>query len=228
MVHRSADDDRRVFSVKSQLTRLVTLAVTLSLLIPVYGQAASINPAAPASGFRQDDSPGQTVVYLPVVSSGIPTFPPIIPETTNVLPQSTTQYLASLSSSGIFTFTQATSELDALAPGEIIVGEPSTKAPNGFLRRVTDVASSGTGVVVTTGPATIEDAIEQGSLHFSQTLDPSMIAQSEQLPGVTVNEKSPDVSQGEFQVQIYNVLLYDKDGFPFTTDDQVRANGSSK
>jgi hypothetical protein len=67
-----------------------------------------------------------------------------------VLSGATTQYLSAISNSGELTFTQSIAELNAIAPGEVIASEPNVVAPDGFLRMVTDVTSSGGNVIVTT------------------------------------------------------------------------------
>ena len=167
----------------------------------------------------------ETSICLLVMASA-QNVPPIIPETTNVLSDSTTQYLSEVSSSGVFTFTQGTPELNALAPGEVIVGEPTTAAPDGFLRQITSITPSGREVVVQTELATLEDAIQQGSIHVAQTLSPSMVRNAEQLPGVSLLMPSKNMPQEQFHIQINDVVLYDEDGNPQTTNDRVRANGS--
>ena len=169
---------------------------------------------------------GDETIYLPMVMSSAQNIPPIIPEITHVLSDSTTQYLSAVSPSGVFTFTQGTPELAALAPGEVIVGEPTTAAPDGFLREIASITPSGSEVVIQTGPATLEDAIQQGSIHVAQTLSPSMVRNAEQLPGVSMLMPSNSMPQGEFHIQINDVVLYDEDGNPQTTNDRVRANGS--
>jgi hypothetical protein len=107
-------------------------------------------------------------VFLPIVRSDLQ---PIIPETTQVLTEATTQYLSSVSNDGVtFTFSQSTPELAALDIGDVMVGDVSTAAPYGFLRKVASVTGIGGLVVVTTTDATLEDAIQQGSIQLSKQL----------------------------------------------------------
>jgi hypothetical protein len=167
---------------------------------------------------------GPFSIYLPLVASSVSVLP-VIPVTTNVLTHTTTQYLSSISGDGaVFTFTQSTSALNAVAPGEVIVGDVTANAPYGFLRKVTSISPVGGQVVVATTQATLEDAIQMGSVHISQVLTPDQIQRGMQAKGVTLVE-APE-SLGEFFFTLEDVVLYDDDGNLSTTNDQIRADGS--
>jgi hypothetical protein len=154
------------------------------------------------------------------------TLPPIIPETTKVLPPTTTQHLSSVSNDGVvFTFSQETPELSVVSPGEIIVGDSSPAAPYGFLRKVVSVSNNGGQVVVHTQPATIAESIQQGEVSISQILSPSNLAQPILAEGVQIFE-APSAAYNTIHIQLNNVVLYDEDGNLNTTNDQVNANGS--
>lgn len=174
------------------------------------------------TGYGRDAGSGANDLYLPVVSNPLT---PIIPDTTEVLTTNSTQYLASISGDGSqFTFSQSTPELAELNPGDVMVGDVSLVAPNGFLRKVTGVSTAGGQVVVNTTPATLEDAVQQGEFYVSQQLSPANVQSATLLPGVTLVERleSPDT----FFVEINDVVLYDDDGNSNTPNDQIRANGS--
>ena len=163
-------------------------------------------------------------VYLPLVVSSASSVPAVIPDTTEVLPETTTQYLSEISSDGaVFTFTQSTPALNGLAPGDVMVGDATTNAPYGFLRQVTSVSSVGGQVVVETGAATLEDAIESGAAHVSHVLTPDDIQGGMQAKGVTL--AAPQL-QDEFYFTLEDVVLYDDDGDLETTGDQIKADGS--
>jgi len=167
---------------------------------------------------------GPFSTYLPLVASSASVLP-IIPATTNVLTQTTTQYLSSISDDGVvFAFTQWTPALRAVAPGEIIVGDVTTDTPYGFLRKVTAVSPVGGQVVVTTTQATLEDAIETGTAHISQVLTLDQIQEGVQAKGVALT--AAPQSLGGFYLSLENVVLYDDDGSLSTTDDQIKADGS--
>ena len=163
-------------------------------------------------------------VYLPLVASSASSVPTVIPDTTKVLTETTTQYLSEISGDGaVFTFTQSTPALSALAPGDVMVADATANAPYGFLRKVTSVSSVGGQVVVETEAATLEDAIESGSVHVSQSLTPDQVRSSAMLQGVSLASAQ---SLGEFYFKLKDVVLYDDDGDLQTTDDQITANGS--
>lgn len=163
-------------------------------------------------------------IYLPLVASAASTVPAVIPDTTEVLPETTTQYLSEVSGDGaVFTFTQSTADLNALAPGDVMVGDTTASAPYGFLRQVTSVSSAGDQVIITTEAATLEDAIESGAAHISRVLTPDDIQGGMQMQGVTLAAAQ---LQDEFYFTLEDVVLYDNDGNLDTKDDQITANGS--
>ncbi|CAG0996393.1 Formylglycine-generating enzyme [Anaerolineae bacterium] len=167
---------------------------------------------------------GPFLTYLPLVNVSTSVVP-IIPVTTNVLTQTTTQYLSSISSDGaVFTFTQSTPSLNAVAPGEVIVGGAAANAPYGFLRKVSSVSPIGGQLVVATTQATLEDAIQTGAAHISRALAPDQIQGRMQAKGVTL--VATPQSLDEFYLTLENVVLYDHDGNLTTTNDQIKADGS--
>jgi Tol biopolymer transport system component len=184
-------------------------------VLVLTGLVAGISVIARAAG-----QGGTNYLYLPAVQNDLP---PIIPNTTKVLSEATTQHLASISSDGtVYTFNQTTPELDSLTVGDVIVSDVSANAPNGFLRKVLSVSNSGGQVLVTTEQATLEDAIQQGELHVSQTLSPTDVMGGIAAEGVTLKE----TPEGEFFIELNDAVLYDDDGDPGTTGDQIRADGS--
>jgi formylglycine-generating enzyme required for sulfatase activity len=165
-------------------------------------------------------------LYLPLVLSSASEVPTVIPDTTEVLPETTTQYLSSISDDGaVFTFSQSTPALSALAPGDVMVGDTTAQAPYGFLRKVTSVSSTGGQVIVQTEAATLEDAIQQGAVSVSKRLTPADIESMTALPGVVLL-KPAGILQDSFFFEMKDVVLYDKDGDHDTTDDQLKVNGS--
>ena len=166
-------------------------------------------------------------IFLPLTALHASTVTPVIPETTEVLPPETTQHLASISGEGsVYTFTQSTPDLQALAPGDIMVGDATENAPYGFLRKVISASTDDGQFIVETEGATIAEAVERGSLHVSGTLSPDQASGARLAPGVTL-ASTPQVQGGlSFSYSLENVILYDADGSVGTTNDQIRANGS--
>ena len=212
-----------------KLKQLTVLIIVLTLIVPISGQASP-------TGLKKTEFPNKESenhktsteepnTYLPLVSNAL-YLPPIIPDTTNVLPPTTTQYLSSISSTGIFTFTQTTPELNAIAPGEIIVAEPTGAASNGFLRKVKTLSTIGESIILETESAVIEDAIQQGSIQISRVLTPDDVTQSDLVNGVSTKEIQQGIEQQSFSLEINDVVLYDEDGDFQTTQDQITANGT--
>jgi formylglycine-generating enzyme required for sulfatase activity len=162
------------------------------------------------------------VVHLPATMSGAEVAPPVIPDTTVVLPDTTTRYLESISDDMTFTFREMTPELQALQPGHIIAGEVSPSAPNGFLRKVESVELLCDKVVVNTEWATLEDAVQSGSFHVSQRVTPEQVITAQLADGVMM-ATSPD-GLG-FDLFLTEVVVYDHDGDLRTKGDQITASG---
>jgi putative cell wall-binding protein len=146
-----------------------------------------------------------------------------IPDGTVVLDYETRSKMESVSSNKV-TFSGSTSLLSSLSRNDIIVSEPTYEAPDGLLRKVTNVSTSGGKVIVSTSGATIEDALGSSSADLVGTLSPYMVQSQSALDGVELNlgapgSVSPD-SLGTFDVSINNVVLYDSGGA------KIVANGS--
>ena len=62
-------------------------------------------------------------------------------------------------------FTTSTPILDKLAVGDVFVGEPSSAAPAGYLRKVNKISKEGAEVILETSQAKLTDAIHQGTLN---------------------------------------------------------------
>ncbi|HSV91645.1 MAG TPA: leucine-rich repeat domain-containing protein, partial [Desulfobacterales bacterium] len=84
-------------------------------------------------------------------------------------------------------FDAETPLLADLEQGQILIGEPSAAAPEGYLRRVVSVTETGGMVSVETTGVAIEELIEDGSLNVSQQITPDDIVWDQVLAdGVTV------------------------------------------
>ncbi len=105
-----------------------------------------------------------------------PTTPPkeaLVPETTKVSDAETRAALSSFDlASGTLRFSRSTSVLATLRAGDVLVSEPSTAAPNGYLRKVTSVRIEGIQTVVETTQASLTDAIHEGVLDATGDLMP--------------------------------------------------------
>ncbi len=129
---------------------------------------------------------------------------------------------------GRFVFARTTPFLAALKPGNLLVGEPGPGAPYGYLQRVKSVTPDGAKVIVTSEQAGLDDAMIEGEFDQKVTLHPSSLARVAVAPGVFRNGMHSQnllKPQESFALNI-NTVLYDADGNPGTTNDQVRLKGS--
>jgi formylglycine-generating enzyme required for sulfatase activity len=152
-------------------------------------------------------------------------LPPVIPDTTQPISSDTNQYLEISPDGSVYTYSQSTPELVSLAVGDVMVSSADITAADGYLRKVTGIAKSAGPVVVTTEPATLEEAVQDGSGYERQALDPANVVSMTALPGVKMLPSSSKAPL-TFYFEVNDVVLYDDDGNLSTTDDQIKANGS--
>jgi hypothetical protein len=219
-------------SGRSSSLLLVAVVVMVTLVLAAFFAVVvlfvrTLGPTAPSptpTAIALAPSPtslAPTPTGLPGAEPGV-----LIPDTTKVLSGETVRRLASISADGaLFTFSEPTGQLDELAPGDVIVGDVSEQAPDGFLRRVAKVSREGGQVVVQTNPATLEDAIEQGAVQLSAVLTPNDVRAGTQRLGVALSSAAHALGPDRFVVNMDDVVLLDLDGNLSTTGDQVRANG---
>jgi hypothetical protein len=150
-----------------------------------------------------------------------------IPPTTKILHESTTRHLSSVSPDGsTLTFSEITPVLESLSPDDVIVIGITPITPTGLLREVTNVLISNNQVVVETTQATLEDAIEDGTIELNKILTPNDLSNATALrQGVSFESMLSTLTLEGFYLEINDVVLYDDDGNHETTDDQIRADG---
>ena len=93
----------------------------------------------------------------------------------------------------------------------------------GLLRKIKDIQSAGSQTVITTEQATLEDAIQEGNISLNQNLQKARIRKVDYYyNGITYKLNKGQESNFEFDL---NIILYDADGDPNTTNDQVKLVG---
>lgn len=137
-----------------------------------------------------------------------------------------------------FVFPSADATLATLIVGSVLVGEPSLKAPRGFLMRATAINPQGPSTEVLATEAAFGDAFDQGEAEFDVKLRPDQVSSATALvPGLRfsngasqyqseVNAQGARVRPLEVFNFTFNSVVYDDDNNTSTTDDQVRASGS--
>ena len=167
---------------------------------------------------------GASKLFLPLVNGG--TGRVVLPDTTEVLSQTTLAQLEQVSANGAqFIFNQNAPDLANVQAGDIIVGEPTQETPDGFLRLVTQKAVSAGQIVLTTEQATLEEAITDGGMSISISLSPDDIQSSILAEGVRLEPASRSSDALSFTYNLDKVV-FDADGDQVnTTNDQITAEG---
>lgn len=144
----------------------------------------------------------------------------IIPDSTVVVTEAVQLSLKALSADSL-SFATGSAVIDAVEVGDVLVGEFSAVAPEGFLRRVLEIKTEANQVVFVTQEASLLDAITKGSLREHIELRPEdVISTTSHLPSF-----STQAFLDGFSEQFNNVVIFDKDDDPKTTNDQIRASG---
>jgi len=158
----------------------------------------------------------------------------IIPETTMVVDEETTQQVVSVSEDhSIIIFNQSTNQIDDLFPGHIIAMGVTEKTPEGLLRRITKVSRGGRDnnqVIVETESTTLEEAVDQGEFCFNESLnvedakDPVCYVKGIEFvrDGSTIKDGKGQVLEFNYKI---NAIIYDGDNNPKTKADNVTLNG---
>lgn len=152
-------------------------------------------------------------------------LPPIIPDITEPISPESNQYLDAISPDGTtYTFSQSTPELQTVSVGDIIIGQPVAAAPNGYLRKVTQINTNNGSLELTTEPALLEEAVQDGSVYYAGALNPADVSLTATMPGVTMQPAEPGSLTFSFNVD--DLVFIDLDGDESTKGDQIRVNGS--
>jgi hypothetical protein len=116
-----------------------------------------------------------------------PVLPAIIPDTTKVTDASTRSALSAYDkTSGTMRFSQSTPVLASLKPGDVLVSEPSSAAPNGYLRKVTSSRTEGSEMILETTQAKLTEAVSQGTLNANFDLTAANLKTTNLIEGVTI------------------------------------------
>lgn len=180
----------------------VTLLFVLVVLVLVFALSAAASRAEEGGG----QGTGDYLVFLPAAANPLA---PIIPDTTVVLGEETTQYLQSVAGDlSVFTFAQMTPALAEVDSGDVIVSGPAGAAPFGFLRAVTAVSETGGAVEVHTAPAALTEAIQQGEANWSASFGAEDVISVAAREGVHVQLGGPGTgapADGEFYITVPNL-----------------------
>ena len=152
----------------------------------------------------------------------------IIPETTEIIDEETEQAIVSVSEDqSTIVFSTSTTQIDRIEPGDIIVMGITDQTPYGLLRKVTSVnrgLTKESQVIIDTEFAVLEEAIQKGHWEYNQILKPEDIKKGFVFPeGIRpVRGRASTTLDHEYEI---NVILYDEDDNPATTEDNIMATG---
>jgi hypothetical protein len=119
-----------------------------------------------------------------------------------------------------------TEELKSLLPGDILAIGITGDCPHGLLRRIETITESNGSIIIETIAATLEEAVNDGVIEIAKTLNPADIISAMALKkGVALQKPLQAQAADAFNINIDNIILYDFDGNPVTTDDQIKADG---
>lgn len=107
----------------------------------------------------------------------------------------------------------------SITTGQTIVGTTS----EGILLKVDSVIDADNKLTIFTSKATLEEAIEECDISFSQEIKLENIKSMSLKEGVGLVRYKSDEG---FYLKIDNVIIYDKDGNANTTNDQLKLNGN--
>lgn len=132
--------------------------------------------------------------------------------------------------SGTLIFNRLAGNLSGLAVNDIVSSAPRTAAPNGFLRRVTRIQNTNDGKVeVRTAKANVAELLDEADISIDQPFDTNDVQRAVAMERgqmvYAAAQKQPSALGIE---QGFNLVLYDQDGNPNTTDDQVTVRGNFK
>ncbi len=114
----------------------------------------------------------------------------------NVIDKKDEAYIASVDSDKIV-FNPGAASIKNLSAGSVVIGGVSPLAPDGYIRKVVSVTSSGSASVVNTVPASLEEALTGGAFAVSREFSPSDVNKFE--PYLTGVELGPVPAAADYR-----------------------------
>ena len=147
----------------------------------------------------------------------------LAPPTTTIIPNDDTTTIQDFdSTSGAIALNELSTFAQETDIGDIVIGQDDASAPYGFLRKVTSKSIQSGSVILETEPATMMEAFEEMDIVETHPLLTSDVVSYKLFNG---SEYLPGRDNKQFSVDL-NVILYDQDGDPATTNDQIRLDGN--
>ncbi len=159
----------------------VTSTQTLQVAPGSYTVAASSVSAGKSNYYPAIASQSATVAVSTTASVTVD-YATIIPTTTKALDAAGKSSLTVSSDGSTITMSTSSAVAASLQANDILASGITTGAPNGLLVKIMSVSTSGQTVTASVEPATLEQAIQQGTLQYSATLDTTNTTSSAYLP----------------------------------------------
>jgi hypothetical protein len=131
-------------------------------------------------------------------------------------------YDVSSTTTGITDTSVSFSQPTTFAQGDVLSSGITSQTPSGLLREITSVSSDRKTVYTRQG--VLENLVRDASLSYAANLSPSGVRSFNAQQGVSMSPRSTE--NLNFNIDLTNVILYDRDGNLSTTNDQIIANGN--
>ena len=154
-------------------------------LLGVVGGGCSL--MSETEGWPLEDKP-------PVTGQASPDEEYKVPSTTKVLSEEGIAQLETITNEGTLLFPKDSPYAQSLEQGDVIVAGVSDKTPSGLLRRVSEVVQDTSRIRVQTTQASLEEAVEEGSLRTHIDFSKAYLEQTSTGPDV---ETRSDALRGE-------------------------------
>ena len=130
----------------------------------------------------------------------------VIPGTTHIIQKEDLESELQNYQDGKLTLSGSGTLLSDVRQDDVLMIGVSDKTPYGALRKVNDIENNGDNTIITTSPATLEDAIKEGSVSFSTSLTAEDIQSTTFKDGVSI-KKSRSLDGIVFDLD--NVTLFE-------------------
>jgi hypothetical protein len=135
-------------------------------------------------------------------------LPFVIPDTTKVLGGDALAFLAApMDASGNLVFAAGSPALSSIKYGDCVVGGISTNTPTGIIRKVTGKTLVGNEVHLRTSQATLEEAVQSGTIDMDTALQSGTLDSKLSRKGVSLVERSRDIPSRSINVKLVNVEI---------------------
>lgn len=142
-------------------------------------------------------------------------------DSTRVLEGADLSALSLMEEDGTLHFSGTPVALEGLAELDVILAEPTAAAPHGLMRFVTSTEQGADGLIVHTLPAPVQMAFKRLDVRLTGTTVTDSVPTH-----VNRFEQALSVADGDGTTFALHEPLYDVDGDPDSTDDQVYADGT--